>query len=988
MDASGYPRLFRLRMGAAAFAALVGLLALVGWGAGIPGLVQIYPGLQPMTPAGAIFLVVTGSALAAEGALALALSTMVLLGGLALVGAALAGAATLPVLPTSVSAPIVASNMILGGLALLLRDARGPRGAWAAQICALLVVLNALRSLLGFVISDEIDIPLVITSVGLSPQGAFSIMILGLGLLAARPDDGFMALIVSERAGGQLMRWLVLAGVAFPIIAALIFEVAWQTRLFGIGTTISLFLLANLVIFYRTAAAFDRVDHERTAAEERLALANADLERRVAERTAALRDREAQIGAIGDNLPSTMIYQTIADDSGQVQFSYVSAGVERISGYRADEIIADSGLLYNQLAPEDRVRLATAEYEAGQSLTVLDIEVRKHTPWGLRWSHIRSRPRQFADGRIAWDGIEVDITAQKEVEAALERDRRYQAALFACSQALLRGAEAADRDAALLDVLSRLLASTSADRAFLMRTVEDSLLGLYIEIPIAISAPGIPSVLTSVSSARLPLDQLPPWVKRRLGTDEPTVVSREGLGPSDKSLAALFDSFGIQSFVVLPLRPDGQQWGGIGFHACTAPREWDDQEILLLRTAAELVSSAIRRWQGEDELRRREGLLSTLFDILPVGVSIVDAERRPLRLNSAVSQIIGLDLPALMGEAYLQIRYTHPDGSPIAHEELPASQAIGGTLVRDMEVGIIRPDGQLRWASISAAPLPIPGHGAALVTVDITERKRIEEERLIFERKLLETQHLESLGVLAGGVAHDFNNILAAILGHAELARLEIAADSDVGANLNAIILGARRAADLTAQMLAYAGRGRFFTQAVDLNTAVLELRDLLRSTLPGNIGLWHFLAPDLPPVIADGTQIRQVLLNLLTNASEAIVATGGGGTLSVVTGHDELTQAALAEATFSAANPGSFVYLEVRDTGCGMDPATLARIFDPFFSTKFTGRGLGLPAVQGIVRAHRGALFVRSAPGQGSTFRVCFPLAPAAALDSVAGAP
>ena len=978
MKAPDHSCLYWLRIGAAGFAALGGLSSLVGWVFGISSLLQLPPGASPMFPIGALFMVFTAGALAAEGALAWLLAGLVMLGGLLVAGANLVGSFT--PLPFYIPTPIIAFNMTLGGLALLLRHARSPRGVWAAQLCALLVGLNALRALLGF-LSDDDSASFAFTAGGLTPPAALSTIVISLGLLTARPDGGFMALLLSKQVGGRLLRLLSVIGISIPLLAVLLGETAWRSEWFGAGTTLSLVLLANLIVFYQIAAAYDRADQGRRTAEAQLAQANTELERRVAERTVALQNREAQISAIGDNLPGTIIYQLLRDEHGQSQFAYVSAGIERVTGYRADAVIANSQLLHEQVAPEDRARLAQAEQEAERSFSVLDIEVRKQTPWGLRWSHVRSRPRWLANGLIAWDGIEVDITAQKAVEVAIERDRRYQAALFACAQVLLQNAAetAAERDTVLFDVLSHLLEGTNADRVFFIRTVEDRDHKQWLETPMGISAPGISGTITPTEALRVPLERIPLWFLEYLRTDEPLIISRAKLGVAEARIAQLFDQLNIQSVLLLPIWTSNQTVSGIGFQACTVDHMWDDQTVLLLRTAANLISNTLRRWHDKDELRRREELLAALFDILPVGVAIIDAELRPLRMNQAVSQISGFALPSIMGDDYHAIRYLHPDGLLVtpSDEVFPAVQALRGTVVRDMELGILRPDGKLRWTSISATPLAIPVHGAAMVVVDITERKRIEEERLVFERELLETQRLESLGILAGGVAHDFNNILTTIMGHADLARMELAPDHTAQSNLSAIVLGARRAADLTVQMLAYAGRGRFLSEALDLNTVVEEMGLLMRATLPTGVSFQYRLTPNLPLIVADGTQMRQVLLNLLTNAAEATAATGG--TVTITTGQHDLTLIELAVATFSAAQPGRCTYLEVRDTGCGMDAATIARIFDPFFSTKFTGRGLGLAAVQGIVRAHRGALFVQSIPGDGAMFRVYFPLAPGA---------
>lgn len=256
---------------------------------------------------------------------------------------------------------------------------------------------------------------------------------------------------------------------------------------------------------------------------------------------------------------------------------------------------------------------------------------------------------------------------------------------------------------------------------------------------------------------------------------------------------------------------------------------------------------------------------------------------------------------------------------------------------------------------------------------DITAYKVAEEERLMIERKLLETQKLESLGVLAGGIAHDFNNLLATIVGNTGLALLDLPKDSPAVESLQQIEVAAQRAADLTRQLLAYAGKGKILVQPVNLNTLVTEMIQLLQAVIPKNVTLRLKLAPTLPLIKGDATQMRQVIMNLTINAAEAIGKSSG--VVCLTTGVQWADTAYLKEIAQACDLPeGTYVYLEVADTGSGMDAQIRARIFEPFFTTKFTGRGLGLAAVLGIVRGHHGALTLSSAPGEGSTFKVLFP--------------
>ncbi len=255
------------------------------------------------------------------------------------------------------------------------------------------------------------------------------------------------------------------------------------------------------------------------------------------------------------------------------------------------------------------------------------------------------------------------------------------------------------------------------------------------------------------------------------------------------------------------------------------------------------------------------------------------------------------------------------------------------------------------------------------------ELLRAEEERRRMDEHLREVQHLESLGILAGQVAHDFNNLLTVILGNSESACREVPSDSPVLRRLGRIQTAGQQARGLVEQMLIYAGKAALEPKPVQLSHLVEEILELLELSTWKKARLETDLDPRLPPVEGDQTQLRQVVLNLITNASEALA--GSSGLIRVRTGVASVTLQDLVDAYSRADLPeGEYVTLEVADTGPGIDESTRARIFEPFFTTKASGRGLGLAAVHGIVQAHRGAIQVRSEPGQGTTFRVLFPRA------------
>jgi len=261
----------------------------------------------------------------------------------------------------------------------------------------------------------------------------------------------------------------------------------------------------------------------------------------------------------------------------------------------------------------------------------------------------------------------------------------------------------------------------------------------------------------------------------------------------------------------------------------------------------------------------------------------------------------------------------------------------------------------------------------------VVQTAAAEEESLNLERQVQHAQKLESLGVLAGGIAHDFNNILMAILGNADLALSSMSPHAPARDHLGEIETSTRRAAALAKQMLAYSGRGQFVIEPIHLNEFVEEMVHMFEVTISKSAVLKFHLADDLPVFEGDATQIRQILMNLITNASEAIGERNGiiafsTGAMDCDREYLDSADAAVRVGLDEPLVEGKYVWFEVADTGCGMDRETLDWLFDPFFTTKFTGRGLGMAATLGIVRGHRGAIRIYSEPGEGTTIKVLLP--------------
>ncbi|MCK5851579.1 PAS domain S-box protein [bacterium] len=276
---------------------------------------------------------------------------------------------------------------------------------------------------------------------------------------------------------------------------------------------------------------------------------------------------------------------------------------------------------------------------------------------------------------------------------------------------------------------------------------------------------------------------------------------------------------------------------------------------------------------------------------------------------------------------------------------------------------------------------PISGKNQALILVrDITDNKRSEVKRLNLERQVLHAQKLESLGILAGGIAHDFNNILMGVLGYTDLSLRELPPQSPVRNNLMEINKAACRAAELAKQMLAYSGKGKFIIESICLNAFIDEMSHILEVSITKKAVLKFDYSLNLPTFKGDATQIRQIIMNLITNASESLEEKNG--VIAVSTGimfcdrnYLDLENFAFLDELDETLQEGNYVYIEVSDTGCGMTNDVKEKIFDPFFTTKFTGRGLGMAAVLGIVRGHKGVIKLHSVQGKGATFKILFPV-------------
>ena len=378
--------------------------------------------------------------------------------------------------------------------------------------------------------------------------------------------------------------------------------------------------------------------------------------------------------------------------------------------------------------------------------------------------------------------------------------------------------------------------------------------------------------------------------------------------------------------------------------------------------------------RAEEERRHSETRLRIALEAADLGTWEWDLENDFVRWSETTERMFGLAPGTFDGRIQTYFDFVHPEDRPGTQERLKI--AVGDGKNVSGQIRIIRADGETRWI-FSRGDVVRNDRNQVVrvvgVAMDVTDQHLALEAKANIERRLQETQKLESLGILAGGVAHDFNNLLTGILGNASLARMDLPVDSPVQPCLEAIEATSQRAAELCKQMLAYSGKGRFVVQNLDLSALVEDTAHLVKLSIKPEATLKFSLVRNLPPVSADATQMGQIIMNLVINASDAFEEKGG--VINLTTGVMHADHHYLNDTFFSPNLPeGDYVFLEVSDNGAGMSPETLKRIFEPFFTTKFTGRGLGLAAVLGIVRGHRGALKVYSELGKGTTFKLLLP--------------
>ena len=639
----------------------------------------------------------------------------------------------------------------------------------------------------------------------------------------------------------------------------------------------------------------------------------------------------------------------------QGRFVDVNDSYLQLFGFTRDEMINHTALKLNIWAKAtDRQKLTAALQENGY---VTAMPFKGHTKAGTELDVlIYAETLNVREDRFILSNV-YNITEQKKAESAIrESEQKY--------RRLYNKAQRQTLEMGLMEQIHVAL-SQELELSALIRTVVEAtadtfgypLVSLYLlegDVLYLQHQVGYSEVISEV-----PISQ--GVAGRVVQTRQPILIEDARTDP-----AFLHAISGIVSEVCVPLFDNEQVAGVMILESITEPLTQADLRLIV--ALSEQVNIAVSRTRLYSQVRASEEKYRSLVEQLPVGVyrSTPGPHGRFLMVNPAFVKMFGfVDEEDALATKVSTLYITTRERQAFS-DRLIAQGSLAG-----FEISLKKQDGTPLWGAVTARVVTDheerPLHFDCTIE-DITERKRTEEI-------LRQTQKLESLGVLAGGIAHDFNNLLMAMMTHNSLALLRLEADHRARVPLEKAGKAAERAAGLTKQMLAYSGRGQFEIRALNLNEVIEENIHLFEVAVPKQTVLRRELASNLPLIDADAGQVQQVIMNLIMNSVEAIG--DRPGELSISTKVAEIT----TENDHHWYHPGNplapdhYVLLEVCDNGIGMDAETLKKIFDPFFTTKFTGRGLGLAAVLGIIRGHKGNLEVQSQPGQGTTFKIYFPI-------------
>jgi PAS domain S-box-containing protein len=553
-------------------------------------------------------------------------------------------------------------------------------------------------------------------------------------------------------------------------------------------------------------------------------------------------------------------------------------------------------------------------------------------------------------------------------EDSANRQKTHHQALLTCAQKLV-GRDPSQES--LRHVLQELLKAIQLDRAYLMENFTEPGGQLYVRIQNEVCLSGVNPQIDHRALKRFPYQKISPHCRTTLANGQPYGGVVRKLLPAERRFHQDQD---IRSFMLIPIQVEDHWWGCLGMDACRHEHSWQPEDIELLGSAAELIGAYLARLEIDKRLQQSEKKLRTLTDNTLDSIWLMDMDLTFRYINNAVMHTFGYSPEEWIGSNL---------ADHCSKEELEKMSVI---LLRalehpDQHPGVLfetvlhRKDGEPVPVEILAKFSFDEKHqivGLQGTTRDVRERIASDKQRAQLEAQVRQLVKMEALGTLAGGVAHDFNNILSAIIGYAELALFDVPQGSRLAVNLEGVLGAGKRATDLVKQILTFSRRSEHQRSPIQMQIFVKEALKLMRSSLPSTIEIRGKISQDLPNVLGDPTQIHQIVMNLCTNAAHAMA--GEGGVLEVLL--EKISLGTRFINRYPELAPGTYLKLTVRDTGHGMSPEIMESIFDPYFTTKKVGEGtgMGLAVVHGIVKSYGGEITVQSQPNEGTTFEIYLP--------------
>jgi PAS domain S-box-containing protein len=665
---------------------------------------------------------------------------------------------------------------------------------------------------------------------------------------------------------------------------------------------------------------------------------------------------ETQYRDLLDRLP-----QTVFEFDMDGRFVYVNRTGLAAFGYTENEFAAGLSVL-DMVVPHERARLRAnmARRIAGGQ------------PEGFQYTALRKDGSTFPalvhtivvhrDNRPAgMQGYLIDISERVRGEDALRRRIDLEQVIMRISSRLVAERTSAELDACVDQALEEIGRFLDADRSYVFLRSPD---GTLMDNTHEWVAEGVSPERERLQ--RLPVERAFPWFAHALAQDLVVTVPRVAdLPDTARAERVEFERQGIQSLICVAMVQGNQLNGFLGLDAVRREHAWPDDEIALLRVVGEMLMRAIERHRAEQALQESERKYKTLVETTATGFVISDAHGQVLDANAEYVRMTGrASLADIRGHSVAEWIASHDQ----ARSAKEAEACMRRGYVRDLQIDFARPDGTLVPVLINAATVEVEGQRQIITIIrDMTDRKRLEEE-------LLRSEKLRSVGVLAGGIAHDFNNILTAILGNISLLRAILGSHPTAGEHLDEVDKASRRARELTRQLLTFSHGGEPIRRPFPAEPLV---RESVTLALRGRASAASIeVAPGLPSIDGDEDQVAQVIRNLVINASQAM---DGRGTVRLI-----VRTCTPRDGEVPGLSAGNYVSIAVGDHGVGIPEEDRSRIFDPYFTTKNDGRGLGLAVSHSIVAGHGGTITVKSAKGQGATFTIYLPTASEAAPTPV----